>query len=84
MSFIVILGMHCTGTSSLTGVLSLLGYSAGNHLMPENVFNERGYFEDVVLNKKLDSFLSAIDRSWKDERAHPSDWLSSQATITVM
>jgi hypothetical protein len=83
MSFLVVLGMHRSGTSSLTGVLNLLGFSAGNKFIGANEFNERGYFEDVVLNENLDSFLLAIDRSWKDERAYASDWLSSQAAITA-
>ena len=83
MSFLVVLGMHRCGTSALTGTLSLLGFSAGKQLMPANAFNVRGYFEDIPLNRELDHFLSALNRSWRDERAYPSDWLSSDAALTT-
>jgi hypothetical protein len=83
MSFLVVLGMHRCGTSSLTGALSLLGFSAGQQLMPANAFNVRGYFEDIPLNRELERFLSALNRSWRDERAYQSDWLSSDAALTT-
>jgi hypothetical protein len=82
MSLLVVLGMHRCGTSSLTGTLSLLGFSAGNQLMPPNEFNAHGYFEDIALNNELDQFLAALNRSWRDERAYPSDWVSSDAAVT--
>jgi hypothetical protein len=81
MSFLVVLGMHRCGTSSLTGTLNLLGFSAGNQLTPPNEFNARGYFEDIALNEELDQFLSVLNRSWRDERVYPSDWLSSDAAL---
>jgi hypothetical protein len=83
MSFLVVLGMHRCGTSALTGTLSLLGFSAGKQLMPPNEFNARGYFEDIALNKELDHFLSILDRSWRDERAYPNDWLSCDAALNA-
>jgi hypothetical protein len=82
-NLLIILGMHRCGTSSLTGVLSLLGFSAGNELQPPNEFNERGYFEDISLNNVLDIFLSGSNSSWRDERAYPQNWLSSPAALAA-
>ncbi|MBZ1351016.1 hypothetical protein KZZ10_10200 [Alcaligenaceae bacterium LF4-65] len=83
MSFLVVLGMHRCGTSALTGTLNLLGFSAGSQLTPPDTFNARGYFEDIPLNRELDHFLSAINRSWNDERPYPNDWLSSDAALAT-
>ena len=63
---ILILGMHRSGTSALTGVLSMLDVYLGSELMPENEGNEKGYFENDTLyriNKKL---LNQMDSSWDD------------------
>ncbi len=46
---IVVLGMHRSGTSAMTGLLSKLGASPGSDLLPANPSNPKGFFE----NKKL-------------------------------
>ena len=49
---VIVLGMHRSGTSMLTGLLSLgCGYSTGDNLIPPRKHNAKGYFEreDVVL-----------------------------------
>jgi hypothetical protein len=47
---LVVLGMHRSGTSALTGMLHHLGVALGEHLMPASADNPRGYWEhsDVV------------------------------------
>jgi hypothetical protein len=79
MTLLVVLGMHRSGTSALTGVLSLLGFNAGLRLLPANESNTRGYFESSPLNSRLDALLGAMNRSWSDERTLPTDWLDSDA-----
>ena len=46
---ILILGMHRSGTSALTGVLSLLDVYLGSELMPASEDNKKGYFENKNL-----------------------------------
>lgn len=43
---ILVLGMKRSGTSALTKGLEVMGVSLGNHLMPPNQFNRKGYWED--------------------------------------
>ena len=43
---ILVLGMKRSGTSALTKGLEVMGVSLGNHLMPPNEFNKKGYWED--------------------------------------
>jgi hypothetical protein len=73
MTLLVVLGMHRSGTSALTGVLALLGFSSGENLLAPNEFNERGYFENSKLNEKLDALLHAMGTAWDDERANNGD-----------
>lgn len=63
---ILILGMHRSGTSALTGVLNLLDVNLGSKLVGNNKSNEKGHFENqhfLDINKK---FIEQIDCSWDD------------------
>lgn len=53
---LMVLGMHRSGTSALSGLISDSGVSFGSKLLKGNKFNEKGYFEDktfFTLNKKM-------------------------------
>ncbi len=75
---IIVLGMHRSGTSALTGCLGLLGVTLGTNLMPAHPeFNARGHWEHsdaAALNEQL---LAALERTWQDERRLPAKWSSS-------
>jgi len=63
---IVILGMHRSGTSVLTGLVSLFGGYVGADLMPPTKDNPKGYFENnkiYLLNEKI---LRENKSSWHD------------------
>ncbi|MEE9328314.1 MAG: glycosyltransferase [Cocleimonas sp.] len=63
---IVILGMHRSGTSVLTGLVSLFGGYVGADLMPPTKDNPMGYFENnkiYVLNERI---LRENNASWHD------------------
>ncbi|WP_133240046.1 sulfotransferase family protein [Limnohabitans planktonicus] len=77
MSLIVVLGMHRSGTSALTGVFNRLGFAAGKKLMPADAFNPSGYFEDELINARLELLLNQLERSWNDPRLLPNDWHDS-------
>lgn len=76
---ILVLGMHRSGTSALTRVLSLLGVDLGGNFLKPAGDNRLGFWEhsDVVaLHEKL---LHALGSSWDDTRALPVDWELSPA-----
>jgi hypothetical protein len=77
--FTLILGVHRSGTSALSGVLTQLGLNPGLGLIEPNPFNERGYFELESLNRLMDEALQSMDRSWDDFRPLPEDAFDSQA-----
>jgi hypothetical protein len=77
--FTLILGIHRSGTSALSGVLTQLGLNPGRGLIESNPFNERGYFELEALNRLMDETLQSMDRSWGDFRPLPEDAFDSKA-----
>ncbi|WP_143525398.1 hypothetical protein [Rhizobium hainanense] len=65
---LVVLGMHRSGTSALTRVLSLLGADLPLRLMGSNRGNETGHWEPQHLADLNDQLLSAGGSSWNDWR----------------
>ena len=63
---ILILGMHRSGTSALTGMLSLLDFYLGSELMEESIANVKGYFESNSLCRINDKLLYQMDSAWDD------------------
>ncbi|NCC55845.1 MAG: hypothetical protein EOM11_10285, partial [Erysipelotrichia bacterium] len=63
---ILVLGMHRSGTSALTGLLSLLDvYLADTTKGDES--NQKGYFENWKVQQLNDKIFSFIGSSWHDE-----------------
>jgi hypothetical protein len=53
---VFVLGMHRSGTSAMTGVLSIMGLDLGGQLIPAASCNEKGFFENqriVDINNKI-------------------------------
>ena len=63
---ILILGMHRSGTSALTGMLSLLDVYLGSELMEESLANVKGYYESNALCRINDKLLYQMESSWDD------------------
>jgi lipopolysaccharide biosynthesis protein len=63
---LIVAGMHRSGTSALTGALTLCGLQAPRILMEGNAFNEDGYWESEAIKASNDSVLHAMDSSWDD------------------
>ncbi|WP_150465532.1 sulfotransferase family protein [Francisella sp. SYW-2] len=63
---ILVLGMHRSGTSALTGLLSMLDVYLGNTTVGDDD-NEKGYFENSRIQQFNDKMLGSIDSSWDDE-----------------
>lgn len=71
---ILVLGPHRSGTSILNGCLNILGYNVGDHLLPSNKGNPKGYFEDKDIIKINDMLLDTFSRRWDDTRPLPDNW----------
>lgn len=65
---ILVLGMHRSGTSSVTGVLNMLGAAAPKTLMPATAANERGYWESRPIFRFHNDLLGWAGSSWSDWR----------------
>jgi len=53
---VLILGMHRSGTSTLTGILNKMGLELGGNLMKATSANPKGYFENMdffVVNEQI-------------------------------
>lgn len=64
----IVLGMHRSGTSSVAGVLTLLGAAAPKTLMAPGVDNPKGFFESRLVGELNDRILEAAGSSWDDWR----------------
>ena len=47
---IIVLGMHRSGTSALTGVLNRVGVNLGDNLVAPEADNPAGYWENLDVN----------------------------------
>ncbi|KAA3451011.1 hypothetical protein C7I87_09850 [Mesorhizobium sp. SARCC-RB16n] len=66
---ILVLGMHRSGTSAITRVLSLLGAALPHHLINATPTNEAGHWEPARLVQINDSMLTEFSSRWDDWRA---------------
>ena len=77
---IIVLGMHRSGTSALTGVLNLVGVNLGENLLPPKSDNPAGFWEHRDLVQIHEKLLQALNSSWDDVRALPEGWWNSETT----
>ncbi len=63
---LLIIGMHRSGTSALTGILHLLDVCLGSGLMEGTSHNEKGYFENDLLFNINENLLVQAGSSWDD------------------
>lgn len=74
---VVVLGMHRSGTSALTRVLSLLGCDLPKTLMPTASSNEAGHWESLPIAQLNDEILKSAGSHWHDWLAVNPGWASS-------
>jgi hypothetical protein len=65
-TWLIILGMHRSGTSALTGTLAACGMELGNNLLPANEFNKKGYHENAALIALNEEILQELGAEWFD------------------
>lgn len=85
---ILIAGMHRSGTSAVTRLVSLLGASLPDDLMPAGPDNPRGYWEPTEVVALHDAALAALGSCWDDlrpidEQSMPSDRRTALAAEIV-
>jgi len=62
---IVVVGMHRSGTSAITRGLLALGVDLGDNLMPAAPgVNEKGFYEDMEINRLNIELLNAFGSDW--------------------
>ncbi|MDQ3605544.1 MAG: sulfotransferase, partial [Gemmatimonadota bacterium] len=74
---LLVLGMHRSGTSAVSGVLTHLGAQAPRTLMPPTKDNPRGYWESVELMRLHDQVLSSAGSRWNDWGEFNPEWIDS-------
>jgi len=61
---VVVLGMHRSGTSLLTNLLTILGVDVGADLLAPNASNELGYWENERIYRTQDALMNYIAKDW--------------------
>src|SRR5919198_128732 len=79
---IVVLGMHRSGTSALTRVLSLYGAALPKRIMPPQPDNEAGFWEPEVIAAIHDELLALAGSPWDDVLSFPYSWFESDVAKT--
>ncbi|WP_234150837.1 hypothetical protein [Sphingobium sufflavum] len=78
---VVVLGMHRTGTSALSRVLSLLGCDLPATLLDDNPTNPRGHWESAAIVGLNEAVLASVGSVWNDWRPMCSSWRESVASL---
>lgn len=74
---LTVLGMHRSGTSILTKVLSLLGCDLPQTMMGPSENNKTGYWESRAVQKFNDRLLTSARSNWSDWDRVPENWIRS-------
>ncbi|MDD3761407.1 MAG: glycosyltransferase [Acidithiobacillus sp.] len=72
---VLVLGMHRSGTSLLTGFLQRMGFYLGETLLPPEADNPKGFFENSEIVALHDQIFDRIGMRWDDPRPMPQNWL---------
>lgn len=72
---VLILGMHRSGTSALTGLLHILGIKLSSNLIPaEQKINPKGFWEDALISATNEEVLEKLGSHWFDAKGLPQQW----------
>lgn len=74
---LVVLGMHRSGTSALTGVLGHMGCDLPQNLLPATEMNAKGYFESGRVTALNDALLASVGLRWSNFQQFPEEWFTS-------
>ncbi len=75
---IIITGMHRSGTSLTASFIQAIGVNIGQNMFPADIYNVKGYFEDIDF---LEFQRSLLQKSCPPEDAGWSDWGWTESEI---
>ncbi|SHF79912.1 hypothetical protein SAMN05444339_11336 [Loktanella atrilutea] len=78
---ILVLGMHRSGTSALTGALTRVGIDGPATPMDSHDTNSKGFFESKDIWRFHENLLSSAGSSWDDWRAVDPVWIESSQGV---
>lgn len=81
---LMVLGMHRSGTSALTGSLNLCGFELGQHLLAPGTDNPKGFWENARVVDFHDKVLNTIGRTWYDPRPMPKGWQHRDEVMALL
>lgn len=74
---VLVLGMHRSGTSALTGLLAMSGIAVPGELLPSAPDNPKGFFENKAVLDLHEKLLRQLKSGWDDPLPFNSEWLQS-------
>jgi hypothetical protein len=74
---VLVLGMHRSGTSAITGALGLCGGTLPSDLIPAHKDNMKGFFEGTRIVEFHDKILGAFGSRWDDPLPVRPIWFDS-------
>lgn len=75
---LLVLGMHRSGTSLLSGLMAEAGVSLGEHLMPAAPDNPKGFWENQPIVDFNESLLNLFGHTWASWEPLPDHWLEDE------
>lgn len=81
LRLVVVLGMHRSGTSAVTGALCEMGFPLGGPALPAADDNPLGYFENAEAVDINEGLMLALGRGWDDLRGLPEGWQESEVAM---
>ena len=76
---LLVLGMHRSGTSAVTGLLDKLGIPVAGELLGAESYNEKGLFENKAVNLFHERLLGHLGSRWDDPMPVSNQFVETQA-----
>ncbi|MBB3998889.1 sulfotransferase family protein [Aureimonas pseudogalii] len=76
---LLVLGMHRSGTSALTGLLERLGIPVAGELLPAEAYNEKGLYENRAVNAFHNRLLAHLGSRWDDPMPVSNGFVETRA-----
>ncbi|ARS28388.1 sulfotransferase family protein [Sphingomonas sp. KC8] len=76
---VLVVAMHRSGTSALSRILNIVGCDISNNLMPDNEWNEKGYWESAKISELNEKILRCGGSEWDNWQQFNQNWFRSPA-----
>ncbi|MFZ4520875.1 MAG: hypothetical protein ACOYNC_04180 [Bacteroidales bacterium] len=71
---VVVLGMHRSGTSTASGILSAIGFDLGRAVIGANESNPRGFYENYRIMMFNETLFRSMKVDWHNTQGVPENW----------